>query len=160
MCHWKVETIELCMAGSGQKLVLKPNFWHTKILWQYSYRPKMTWSLTNVYSLLEGLAVHTTKIVKARMRRWGMVPSTRDSLLRPWLWSAQRCWIPSSMKLSRRKLLWFLRFCGYSRKSPNCRKFSVTNVSHYMVLQLKIIHTDGVPFAGPLSTSFDLMQHC
>lgn len=27
----------------------------------------MMWSLTNVHSLLEGLAVHTTKIVKARM---------------------------------------------------------------------------------------------
>ena len=114
----------------------------------------MIWSLTNVYSLLEGLAVHTTKMVNARMRRWGMVPSTRDSLLRPWFWSAQRCWISSSTKLSRRKLL---RFCGYSQKSPHKvyfhqiagRFLSQMFPAIYTVLQLNIIHTDG-PICGPI----------
>lgn len=33
-------------------------------------------------SLLEGLAVHITKMVKARISRWGMAPNTRDSGLR------------------------------------------------------------------------------
>jgi len=42
-------------------------------------------------SLLEGLAVHITKMVKARISRWGMAPNTRDSGLRLLLWSAQRC---------------------------------------------------------------------